>query len=178
MSMQNTCSSFQFHQFFGATFLNRSKMQGLLAIWWLNWNITGQISKCLLDTAHKTFSAQEVETFKVQLSTYNSFFTGEMQEDACECLILLIEIMDKGFGLCPTNANMNNKGSFSELLFSFVSEKYIICDICTMKSPTFETTSLLYFTPTDSTSMQELLLQEHKQKYLRPVLVVEGTLGI
>ena len=47
-----------------------------------------------------------------------------------------------------------------------------------MKSPTFETTSLLYFTPTDSTSMQELLLQEHKQKYLRPVLFVEGTLGI
>ena len=33
-----------------------------------------------------------------------------------------------------------------------------------MKSPTFETTSLLYVTPTDSTSMQELLLQEHKQK--------------
>ena len=35
---------------------------------------------------------------------------------------------------------------------------------CTMKSPTFETTSLLYATPTDSTSMQELLLREHKQK--------------
>ena len=46
-----------------------------------------------------------------------------------------------------------------------------------MKSPAFETTSLLYVTPTDFTSMQELLLQEHKQK-LRPVLVVEGTLSI
>ena len=32
-----------------------------------------------------------------------------------------------------------------------------------MKSPAFETTSLLYVTPTDSTSMQEVLLQEHKQ---------------
>ena len=28
----------------------------------------------------------------------------------------------------------------------------------------FETTSLLYVTPTNSTSMQELLMQEHKQK--------------
>ena len=55
--------------------------------------------------------------------------------------MLLIEIMDKGFGLCPTNDNINNKGSFSELLFSFVLEKYIICDICTMKFPAFEITS-------------------------------------
>ena len=33
-----------------------------------------------------------------------------------------------------------------------------------MKSPASEITSLLFFTPTDSTSMQDLLLQEHKQK--------------
>ena len=78
--------------------------------------------------------------------------------------MLLIEIMDKGFGLCPTNDNINSKGSFSELLFSFVLEQYTICDICTMKSPAFETTSLLYVTPTDSSSVQELLMQEHKQK--------------
>ena len=87
-----------------------------------------------------------------------------MQEDACECLMLLIEIMDKGFGLCPTNDNINNKGSFSELIFSFFLEKYIICDICKMKSLAFEATSLLYVTPTNSTSMRELLLQEHNQK--------------
>ena len=33
-----------------------------------------------------------------------------------------------------------------------------------MKYPAFETTSLLYVTPNDYTSMQELLMQEHKQK--------------
>ena len=78
--------------------------------------------------------------------------------------MLLIEIMDKGFGLCPTNDNINSKGSFPELLFPFVLEKCIMCDICTMTAPAFETTSLLYVTPIDSTSMQELLMQEHKQK--------------
>ena len=93
-----------------------------------------------------------------------NFFTGEIQQDACECLMLLIEIMDKGFGPCPTNDNINSKGSFSELLVSFVLEKYTICDICSMKSPAFENTSLLYVTPNDSSSMQELLMQEHKQK--------------
>ena len=33
-----------------------------------------------------------------------------------------------------------------------------------MKSPAFETTSLLYGTPTNCISMQELLMQEHRQK--------------
>ena len=59
---------------------------------------------------------------------------------------------------------MSSKGSFSEFLFSSILEKYIICDICKVKSPAFETTSMLYVTPTDCTSMQELLMQEHKQK--------------
>ena len=105
---------------------------------YINNCVEGKISECLFDTAHKTPSAQEVETLKLQLSTYNSFFTGEIQEDACECLMLLIEIMDKGFGPCPTNDNINSKGSFSELLFSFVLGKYTLCDICTIKSPAFE----------------------------------------
>ena len=126
--------------------------------------VEGKISECLFDIAHKTSSAQEVETVKLKLSTCNSFFTGETQYGACECLMLLTEIMDKGFGLCLTNDNISSKGSFSELLFSFVLEKYIICDICTVKSPAFETTSLLYVTPIDCTSMQELLMQEQKQK--------------
>ena len=37
--------------------------------------------------------------------------------------MLLMEIMDKEFGLCPTNDNMSGEGSFSELLFSFVFRK-------------------------------------------------------
>ena len=112
----------------------------LFIVFWellINKCVQVKISKCLFDIAHKTPCAQEVETLKLQLSTYTNFFTGEIQDDACECLMLLIEIMDKGFGLYPTNANINNKGSFSELPFSFVLEKYITCDICTMKSPNF-----------------------------------------
>ena len=75
--------------------------------------VEGKISECLFDTAHKTPTVLQVETLKLQLSTYNSFFIGETQEDACECLMLLIEIMDKWFGLCPTNDNISSKGSFS-----------------------------------------------------------------
>ena len=76
---------------------------------YINNCVEGKISECLFDTAHKTPNEQEVETLKLQLFTHNSFFTGEIQEDARECLILLIEILDKGFGLCPTNDNINSK---------------------------------------------------------------------
>ena len=61
---------------------------------YINNCVEGKISECLFDTAHKTPSAQEVKTLKVQLSTYNSFCTGETHEEACECLMLLIGIMD------------------------------------------------------------------------------------
>ena len=66
-------------------------------------------------------------------------------------------------GIYSINDNISSKASFSELLFSLVLEKYI-CDTCTVKSPAFETTSLLYVTPTDCIAMQEILMQEHKQK--------------
>ena len=149
---------------------------------YINNCVEGKISECLFDTAHKTPNAQEVETLKLQLFTHNSFFTDEIQEDARECLILLIEILDKGFGLCPTNDNINSKGSFSfsELLFSFVLEKYIICHICTMKSPTFETTSLLYVTQLILPPCRNYFFwcTSTNKTYIRPVLAVEGTLGI
>ena len=53
--------------------------------------VEGKISELSFDTEYKTPSAQEVETLKLQLSTYNRYFTGEPQEDACECLMLLID---------------------------------------------------------------------------------------
>ena len=77
---------------------------------YINDCVEGKISECLFDTAYKTPSAQEVETLKLQLSTYNSFSSAEIQEYACECLMLLIEIMDKEFWLCHTNDNINSKG--------------------------------------------------------------------
>ena len=142
--------------------------------------VEGKISECLFDTAHKTPSAQEVETLKLQLSTYNNFFTGETQEGACECLMLLIEIMDKGFGLCPTIDNISTKGSFSEHLVSFVLKKYIIYDTCTVKS------NLRLLKPPVCYMSPQLIVppcrnywcRSTSKNCIRPDLVVEGTLCI
>ena len=39
--------------------------------------------------------------------------------------------------------------SLSDILFSFVLEKYIVCDVCGLRSPSFESSSVLCISPTD-----------------------------
>ena len=57
--------------------------------------------------------------------------------------------------------------SLSDILFSFVLEKYIVCDICGLRSPSFESSSVLYMSPTDTPSMQNLILEGLQQKLQR-----------
>ena len=54
--------------------------------------------------------------------------------------------------------------SLSDILFSFVLEKYIPCDACGLRSLSFESSSVLYISPTDTSSMQNLILQGLQQK--------------
>ena len=78
--------------------------------------------------------------------------------------MLLIDIMNKGFVPCSTDNYKTNMNFQSELLSSFFSDKYIVCDVCGLRSPLFDSATILYFTSTDNASLQELVLQEHKQK--------------
>ena len=43
-------------------------------------------------------------------------------------------------------------------------DKYIVCYACGLRSPAFESSSVLYITPTCTSSMQELIKQGMKQK--------------
>ena len=54
--------------------------------------------------------------------------------------------------------------SLSDILFPFVLEKYIVCDVCGLKSPSFDSSTVLYISPTDTSSMQNLILQGLQQK--------------
>ena len=54
--------------------------------------------------------------------------------------------------------------SLSDILFSFVLEECIVCDVCGLRSPSFESSSVLYIKPTDTSSMQNLFLQGLQQK--------------
>ena len=65
---------------------------------------------------------------------------------------------DSSLTTSPTGA------SLSDILFSFVWEKYIVCDVCGLRSPSFESSSVLYISPTDTPSMQNLILEGLHQK--------------
>ena len=54
--------------------------------------------------------------------------------------------------------------SLSDILFSFMLEKYIVCDVCRLRFPSFESSSVLYITPISTSSMQDLILHGLQQK--------------
>ena len=45
-----------------------------------------------------------------------------------------------------------------------LSLKYIVCDVCGLRSPSFESSSVLYISPTNTSSMQNLILEGLQQK--------------
>ena len=49
-------------------------------------------------------------------------------------------------------------------------EKYIVCDACGLRSPSFESSNKLYITPTFTSSTQELIMQGMQEK-IRKVLL-------
>ena len=69
---------------------------------------------------------------------------------------MLINIIHKG-PLPDSNSTTYPMGaSLFDLLFSFVLEKYIVCGL---RFPSFESSSVLYISPTDTSSMQNFILQ-------------------
>ena len=77
---------------------------------------------------------------------------------------MLINIIDKGSMPDSSSTTSPMGASLSDLLFSFVLEKYIVCEVCGLRSPSFESSSVLHISPTDTPSMQNLILEGLQQK--------------
>ena len=54
--------------------------------------------------------------------------------------------------------------SLYDILFSFVLEKYIVCGVFGLRSPSFESSSVVYIISTETSSMQDLTVQGVQQK--------------
>ena len=137
-----------------------------------NSSTDGSISKFLFEIAHSPSSSTDVDALKLRLVQYDKFYSGDQQEDASECLMMLIELINKGsVPYCGSYDNNSTRVSLSEILISFMFEKYIVCDACGLRSTLFESSSVLYIRPTCTSSMQELMKQGMGQKleksYLR-----------
>ena len=133
-----------------------------------NSSTEGSRSKCLFEIARSASSSTDVDALKFRLVQYVKFYSGEQQEDASECLMTLIELINKGsVPYCGFNGNNSTGVSLSEIVFLFMLEIYIVCDACGLRYPSLESSSVLYITPTCTSSMQELIKQGMEKSCFR-----------
>ena len=129
-----------------------------------NSSTEGTLLKCMLQTAHNACNSKDVDALKFQLVRHDIFYNGQNQEDSTECLLMLINIIHKGSMPDSSSTTSPTGASSSDILFSFVLEKYIVCDVCGLRSSSFESSSVLYISPTDTSPMQNLILEGLQQK--------------
>ena len=60
-----------------------------------NSSTAGFISKFLFQISRSATSSTYVDALKFRLIQYDKFYSGEQQEDALECLMMLIELINK-----------------------------------------------------------------------------------
>ena len=113
----------------------------------------------MFQTAHNARTSKDVDALKFQLVRHDAFHNGQNQQDSTECLLMLINIIHKGSMPDSISTTSPTGASLSDILFLFVLEKYIVCDACGLRSPSFESSSVLYISPTDTSSMQNLILE-------------------
>ena len=78
----------------------------------------GSISKFLFEIARSASSSTDVDALKLRLVQYDKFYSGEQQEDASECFMVLIDLINKGsVPYCGSNDNNSTGVSLSEILF-------------------------------------------------------------
>ena len=108
--------------------------------------------------------SKDVDALKFQLVRHDTFYNSQNQHDSTECLLMLMNIIYKGSLYDSSSTTYPMGASLSVILLSFVLEKYVVCDVCGLRSPSFESSSVLYISPTDTSSMQNLILPglQHK----------------
>ena len=125
----------------------------------------GSISKFLFEIACSASSSPDVDALKFRLVQYDKFYSGEQQEDASECLMMLIKLINKvQYHIVVLMIIIRQGFLYLKSYFHLCWKKYIVCDACGLRSPSFQSSSVLYITPTCTSSMQELIKQGMKQK--------------
>ena len=90
--------------------------------------------KCLLQTAHNACNSKDVDALKFQLIRHDTLHNGQNQEDSTECLLMLIYIIHTGAMPDSSSTTSTTGASLSDILVSFVLEKYIVWDVCGLKA--------------------------------------------
>ena len=100
-----------------------------------NSSMEGTLLKCRFHTAHNARHSKDVDALKFQLVRHDTFYNDQNQQDSTECLLMLINIVHRGSLPDSSWTTYPIEVSLSDILFSFVLEKYIVCDVCGLRSP-------------------------------------------
>ena len=69
--------------------------------------------------------------------------------------MILVELINEGsVPYSGSNDNNSTEVSLSEIILSFMLEIYIVWDACGLRTLSFKSRSVLYITPTYTSSMQ------------------------
>ena len=101
-----------------------------------------------------------MDALNFQLVYHDTFYNGQNQQDSNECLLVLINIIHKGL-TSDSSWTTYPMGAFFSDIICFV--KYFVCNVCGLRSTSFEFSSVLYISPTDTSSIQNLILQGLQQ---------------
>ena len=118
-----------------------------------------------------------MDALEFQLVRHDTFYNGQNQQDSTKCLLMSINIIHKGSMPDSSSTTYPIGAYLPDILFSFVLEKYIVCDVCGLRSPSFESSSVLYISPTDTSPMQTCFYKDCNRNCKNPVHDVIRTLG-
>ena len=95
-----------------------------------NSSTEGTLLKCLLQTAHNACNSKDVDALKFQLVRRDIFYNEQNQQDSTECLLMLINIINKGSMPDSSSTTSPMGASLSDLLFhlfwkNILSAKYV-----------------------------------------------------
>ena len=93
----------------------------------LNSSTEGTLLKCMLQTAYNACNSKDVDALKFQLVHHDIFYNGQNQQDRTECLLMLINIIDKG-SMPDSSSTFSPRGaSLSDILFwkNILSAMYV-----------------------------------------------------
>ena len=88
------------------------------------------------DMIRSASNSTDVDVLKFWFTQYDTLCDGQQQQDGLESLLMLMEVINKGsVPYCGSNNNNSTGVYLSDILFSFMLEKYTVCDVCGLRSP-------------------------------------------
>ena len=131
-----------------------------------NNNIEGDILRKILHiSCLSTPSRSAILELKDSLKAYNNLFSGSNQQDACECLMAIMDIAHIGtkYYLVPDDDDDDSAISLTNSMFMSIFQKLFACRICGHSGSSQWQSRLLNIFPVQNCSIEQMILHNMSQ---------------